>query len=135
MPSVKNPNRPSKNRLAARAAKARKANQQRSDPVNQNRIAKADRTRGARPGLLPTSGPRKPISGKKARKLEKKMGYTMKRKAEAEGEAVMKGAFVFEAFEFLIWEKEMKEGNANVVIDAPVVEGKAAQEEEEMEIQ
>ncbi|KAL7929816.1 hypothetical protein V8C35DRAFT_172000 [Trichoderma chlorosporum] len=109
MPSVKNPNRLSKNRLAARAAKAKKANQKRADPANQNKITKADRTRGARPGLMPTSGPRAPISGKKARKLEKKMGYALKRKMEAEGEAVMK--------------------------DAPATEEKTAQEELDMEIQ
>jgi hypothetical protein len=93
MPSVKNPNRPSKNRMAARAATTRRNNQKRSDPVNKNKIAKADKTRGARPGLLPTSGPRAKISSKKARKLEKKMGYALKRKMEAEGEAVMKGTF------------------------------------------
>ncbi|KAK0759199.1 hypothetical protein N5P37_008081 [Trichoderma harzianum] len=109
MPSVKNPNRLSKNRLAARAAKAKKANQKRADPAMKNKITKADKTRGARPGLLPTSGPRAAISAKKARKLEKKMGYALKRKMEAEGEAVMK--------------------------DAPVVEEKAVQEEQDMEIQ
>ncbi|KAM0259711.1 hypothetical protein ACHAQJ_003145 [Trichoderma viride] len=109
MPSVKNPNRPSKNRLAARAATAKRANQKRADPANRNKITKADKTRGARPGLLPTSGPRAKISSKKARKLEKKMGYALKRKMEAEGEAVMK--------------------------DAPVVEEKAAQEGEDIEIQ
>ncbi|KAL6854441.1 hypothetical protein J3F83DRAFT_754566 [Trichoderma novae-zelandiae] len=109
MVSVKNPNRISKNRQAARAGKARKANLKRSDPMNQDKITKADRTRGARPGLMPTSGPRKPVSKKKARKLEKKMGYALKRRMETEGEAVMK--------------------------DAPVVEGEKAQEEEVMEIQ
>ncbi|KAK1237425.1 hypothetical protein MKX08_003050 [Trichoderma sp. CBMAI-0020] len=109
MPSVKNPNRPSKNRLAARAAKAKKANQKRADPANRSKITKADKTRGARPGLLPNSGPRAQISAKKARKLEKKMGYALKRQMEAEGEAEMK--------------------------DAPVVEEKAAQEGEDVEIQ
>jgi hypothetical protein len=91
MPSVKNPNRPSKNRLAARAAKAKKANQKRADPANRSKITKADKTRGARPGLLPTSGPRAQVSAKKARKLEKKMKYALKRQMEAEGEAEMKG--------------------------------------------
>ncbi|GFP59728.1 hypothetical protein ACSS6W_009713 [Trichoderma asperelloides] len=109
MPSVKNPNRPSKNRLAARAAKAKKANQKRADPANRSKITKADKTRGARPGLLPTSGPRAQVSAKKARKLEKKMGYALKRQMEAEGEAEMK--------------------------DAPVAEEKAAQEGEDVEIQ
>ncbi|KAL7795102.1 hypothetical protein V8C37DRAFT_375612 [Trichoderma ceciliae] len=109
MVSVKNPNRASKNRLAARAAKAKKANHKLADSANKSKIAKADRTRGARPGLLPTSGPRAKISGKKARKLEKKMGYALKRKMEAEGEAEMK--------------------------DAPVVEDTATQDEEDVEIQ
>lgn len=109
MANVKNPNRISKNRQAARAAKARKANLKRCNPANQDKVAKADRTRGARPGLLPTSGPRKAISKKKARKLEKKMGYELKRRMEAEGEAVMK--------------------------DAPVVDEQKVQEEQEMEIQ
>ncbi|KAK5995941.1 hypothetical protein PT974_04360 [Cladobotryum mycophilum] len=91
MPSVKNPNGPSKNRLAARAASAKKQRQKRSEE-NRTKISKADSARGARPGLLPNSGPRAKVSSKKARKLEKKMGYAMKRKMEAEGEAVMKDA-------------------------------------------
>ncbi|XDG02519.1 hypothetical protein ABKA04_002134 [Annulohypoxylon sp. FPYF3050] len=92
MPSVKNPNGPSKNRLAARAAKARKANQKRvaGASTKENRVAKADQKRGARTGLLPTSGPNKALSAKRRRKLEKKMGYAMKRKMEAEGEVEMK---------------------------------------------
>jgi hypothetical protein len=90
MPSVKNPNGPSKNRLAARATKAKAQRRKRSEE-NRHKIAKADTRRGARPGLLPTSGPRAKVSAKKARKLEKKMGYAMQRKMEAEGEAVMKG--------------------------------------------
>ncbi|KAI0896196.1 hypothetical protein F4806DRAFT_53445 [Annulohypoxylon nitens] len=92
MPSVKNPNGPSKIRLAARAAKARKANQKRvtGASTKENRVAKADQKRGARTGLLPTSGPNKALSAKRRRKLEKKMGYAMKRKMEAEGEVEMK---------------------------------------------
>ncbi|KAI1407404.1 hypothetical protein F5Y13DRAFT_195468 [Hypoxylon sp. FL1857] len=92
MPSVKNPNGPSKNRLAARAAKARKANQKRSaGSVNKsNRVTKADEKRGARSGILPTSGPNAALSSKKRRKLERKMGYALKRKMEAEGEVEMK---------------------------------------------
>lgn len=90
MPSVGNPNGPSKNRLAARASKAKKQRRKRSAEPK-SKIAKADTTRGARTGLLPTSGPRAKISAKKARKLEKKMGYALKRKMEAEGEADMKG--------------------------------------------
>lgn len=132
MPSVKNPNRPSKNRLAARAAKAKKANQKRADPANRSKITKADKTRGARPGLLPNSGPRAAVSAKKARKLEKKMGYALKRQMEAEGEAEMKGTFAFSKtwMFMMLWE-----GDANMGIDAPVVEEKAAQGAEDVEIQ
>ncbi|KJZ77707.1 hypothetical protein HIM_02884 [Hirsutella minnesotensis 3608] len=96
MPSVKNPNHPSKNRLVARAAKARKVQQKRSTE-GKNKISKADKVRGARPGLLPNSGPRAKLSAKKARKLEKKLGYALKRKMEAEGEAEMKDAPVVDA--------------------------------------
>ena len=95
MPSVKNPNGPSKNRLAARAAKARKQAQKRqaAAAVKKDRVAKADTKRGARPGLLPTSGPNAAVSAKKRRKLERKLGHALKRKAEEEGklEAEMKG--------------------------------------------
>ncbi|KAM5356499.1 hypothetical protein ACJ41O_003145 [Fusarium nematophilum] len=91
MPSVKNPNGPSKNRLAARAAKAKKERRKRSE-APKSKIAKADTTRGARAGLLPTSGPRAKISAKRARKLDKKMGYALQRKMDAEGEAEMKDA-------------------------------------------
>jgi hypothetical protein len=42
---------------------------------------------------MPTSGPRKPISAKRQRKLDKKLGYALKRKQEAEGDAEMKGEF------------------------------------------
>lgn len=93
MPSVGNPNGPSKNRLAARASKARKERRKRSQ-TPKDKVAKADTTRGARPGLLPTSGPRAAISQKKLRKLEKKMGYALKRKMEADGEEFMKGEFL-----------------------------------------
>ncbi|KAH6889789.1 hypothetical protein B0T10DRAFT_561373 [Thelonectria olida] len=91
MPSVKNPNGPSKNRLAARASKVKKESRKRSQ-TPKDKIAKADTTRGARKGLLPTSGPRARLSGKKAKKLEKKMGYALKRKMEATGEAEMNDA-------------------------------------------
>ncbi|XWX00177.1 hypothetical protein V2A60_008197 [Cordyceps javanica] len=91
MPSVKNPNGPSKNRLAARAAKARKTRQKRSEE-GRHKIAKVDVMRGARPGILPTSGPNAKISSKKARKLQKQLGHALRRKAEAEGEAAMADA-------------------------------------------
>ncbi|KAI0413051.1 hypothetical protein F5X98DRAFT_300952 [Xylaria grammica] len=93
MPSVKNPNGPSKNRLAARTATARKHSAKqlaRKTQVEQHKISKADARRGARAGLLPTSGPNAAVSGKKMRKLERKMGYALKRKMEAEGEVEMK---------------------------------------------
>ncbi|KAI2603623.1 hypothetical protein GGR54DRAFT_460691 [Hypoxylon sp. NC1633] len=92
MPSVKNPNGPSKNRLAARAAKARKQNQKRGATAlnKKHKIAKADVLRGAKPGLLPTSGPNAALSAKKRRKLERKMGYALKRRMETEGEVEMK---------------------------------------------
>lgn len=86
MPSVKNPNGPSKNRLTARAAKARKANQKRNTNSAKNRITKADEKRGARAGLLPTSGPNAALGSKKRRKLERKMGHALRRKTEQEEE-------------------------------------------------
>ncbi|KAI1824113.1 hypothetical protein F4861DRAFT_507372 [Xylaria intraflava] len=92
MPSIKNPNGPSQNRLAARAATARKhsakdlARKQRTE----HKITKADARRGARAGLLPTSGPNAAVSNKKQRKLQRKMGYALKRKMEAAGEVEMK---------------------------------------------
>ncbi|KAI0159968.1 hypothetical protein GGR52DRAFT_171621 [Hypoxylon sp. FL1284] len=93
MPSVKNPNAPSKNRLAARAAKARKQNRKRTTgPGKQSsRVEKADTKRGARDGLLPTSGPNAALSAKKRRKLERKLGYALKRKMETEGEGGEEG--------------------------------------------
>ncbi|KAL2015724.1 hypothetical protein VTK56DRAFT_4895 [Thermocarpiscus australiensis] len=96
MPSVKNPNAPSKNRLAAREAKRRKERRKAAAAGQLQKrggaVAKADARRGARPGLLPTSGPRAPVSNKKARKLERKMGYALRRKMLAEGEVEMKDA-------------------------------------------
>lgn len=94
MPSVKNPNGPSKNRLAARASKARKRSQKAAaNNKKQDRVLKSDERRGARDGILPTSGPRAALSSKRRRKMEKKLGYAMKRKEEAEGEVEMKGEF------------------------------------------
>lgn len=92
MPSVKNPNGPSKNRFAARASHAKKQRQKLSE-AGKDKLAHRETRRGARPGLMPTSGPNKPISKKKAKKLEKKMGYALRRKMELEGEVVMKGGF------------------------------------------
>ncbi|KAF4591907.1 hypothetical protein GQ602_002206 [Ophiocordyceps camponoti-floridani] len=91
MASVKNPNCRSKNRMAAQAAKKRKQRQKLNETAR-TKISKADASRGARPGLLPTSGPKARLSAKKSRKLDKKLGYALKRKMEADGEAVMKDA-------------------------------------------
>ncbi|KAI3328807.1 hypothetical protein F4824DRAFT_506136 [Ustulina deusta] len=93
MPSVKNPNGPSKNRLVARTARARKHSAKhvaRRTQAEQHKITKADARRGARAGLLPTSGPNAAVSAKKMRKLERKIGYALKRKMEADGEVEMK---------------------------------------------
>jgi hypothetical protein len=92
MPSGGNLNGPCKNRMAARSSKAKKQRRQKAEHAR-NKITKADTTRGARPGLLPNSGPNAKISAKKAKKLEKKMGYAIKRKMEAEGIVEMKGKF------------------------------------------
>ncbi|KAL2162901.1 hypothetical protein VTH06DRAFT_6737 [Thermothelomyces fergusii] len=93
MPSVKNPNAPSKNRLAARAAKLLKRRQKASKMGQLARqggaVAKADARRGARPGLLPTSGPNAAVSKKKLRKLEKAMRHALQRRAEREGGAAV----------------------------------------------
>jgi hypothetical protein len=93
MPSGGNLNGPSKNRLAARASKAKKQRRTKSEQ-GRTKITHKDSARGARPGLLPTSGPRAKLSGKKARKLEKQMAHAMKRKMEAEGVVEMKGTWM-----------------------------------------
>ncbi|KAF5519846.1 hypothetical protein CGCA056_v008985 [Colletotrichum aenigma] len=88
MPSVKNPNHRSKNRLAAQANKAKKVRQKRSEE-NKHKIAKSDVQRGARPGLMPNSGPNAPLSKKKAKKLEKKIAHAIRRKMAEDGEVEM----------------------------------------------
>ncbi|CAK7265722.1 hypothetical protein SEPCBS57363_001727 [Sporothrix epigloea] len=87
MPSVKNPNKPSRNRMAARAATKRKQQKKHSADGRHktDRIAKADTKRGARPGLMPTSGPRAPLSAKKQKKVLQRMTLAVKRKMEANG--------------------------------------------------
>lgn len=92
MPSVGNPNGPSKNRLAARASRTKKIARQKS-AAGQTKISKAAMAHGARPGLRAASGPTRKLSAKKERKLAKQMGYALKRKAEAEGVVEMKGGF------------------------------------------
>ncbi|KAK4446851.1 hypothetical protein QBC34DRAFT_427898 [Podospora aff. communis PSN243] len=113
MPSVKNPNKPSKNRLAARAAKARKTARAAS-AAGQSKVSIQDKQRGAKPGLLPTSGPRAAVSKKKAKKLEQRARLNLRRRLElglVEGEM----------------EVEMK--------DAAPVGGKEEKQEEEMDIE
>lgn len=85
MPSVKNPNTVSRNRQIAHSAKARKQSRK-SLALSQlpSRVAKADARRGARTGLLPTSGPNAALSAKKARKVEKQLAHAIRRKAEAD---------------------------------------------------
>ncbi|KAK3366171.1 hypothetical protein B0T24DRAFT_597906 [Lasiosphaeria ovina] len=92
MVSRKNPNQPSKNRLASRAGKVRKENARREATAGLDKVAKADTRHGARPGLMPTSGPRKPLSSKKAKKVQQRLALALKRKQEAEGEVEMKDA-------------------------------------------
>ncbi|KAK0619384.1 hypothetical protein B0T14DRAFT_496158 [Immersiella caudata] len=81
MPSVKNPNKPSKNRLAARAAKARKTARAAS-AAGQSKVSIQDKQRGAKSGLLPTSGPRAAVSKKKAKKLEQRARLNLRRRVE-----------------------------------------------------
>ncbi|KAK0652820.1 hypothetical protein B0T16DRAFT_455165 [Cercophora newfieldiana] len=81
MPSVKNPNKPSKNRLAARAGKARKTARAAS-AAGQNKLSTLDKQRGAKAGLLPTSGPRAAVSKKKAKKLEQRARLNLRRRVE-----------------------------------------------------
>lgn len=90
MVSVKNPNVPSKNRQTARASKARKHQQKRASESNKNKVAKADTKRGARTGILPTSGPNAAKSAKKLKRIERRRAAALKRQMEAEGEVEMK---------------------------------------------
>lgn len=95
--SVKNPNCTSQNRQRARRAKARKQTLQAVASARlPDRAARADARRGARTGLLPTSGPNRALSSKKARKLEKQMAHAIRRKAEEEekkAQVEMKGQY------------------------------------------
>ncbi|KAM7212373.1 hypothetical protein V8F06_012246, partial [Rhypophila decipiens] len=96
MPSVKNPNTKSKLRQAASAGKKRKIQQQKSR-AGQTKITKSEAARGARPGLLPNSGPGAALSSKKKRKMEKALAHALRRKIESgevtveDLEAEMKG--------------------------------------------
>ncbi|SPN98735.1 uncharacterized protein DNG_01780 [Cephalotrichum gorgonifer] len=91
MVNVANPNAKSRKHIGTRRASSRKlARKNALKP--KSREARADTTRGARPGLLPTSGPRAALSKKKQRKLEKMAKHALKRKLEAAGEVVMQDA-------------------------------------------
>lgn len=104
MPSVKNPNTVSRNRQIARVSKARKqALKHAATAKLASRVDKADVRRGARPGLLPTSGPNRALSKKKQRKVEKQLAHAIRRKAEEEAakEVEMEGGlFPFSLFFF-----------------------------------
>lgn len=98
MPSVKNPNKPSRNRMAARAASQRKQQQKRSAAGKlASGVAKLDTTRGARPGLMPTSGPRAPLSAKKQKKVIQRMTLALKRRMAVEGADAVLGPIDDEA--------------------------------------
>lgn len=94
MPSVKNPNTVGRNRTIAQRAKARKSTRKTLKMAKlPTRVAQADTRRGARAGLLPTSGPNAALSKKKQRKVEKQLAHAIRRKAEMEAkqEVEMKG--------------------------------------------
>ncbi|KAK1835880.1 ribosome biogenesis protein ALB1 [Podospora conica] len=93
MVSRKNPNQPSKNRLAARAGAAKKKAQM-SSAAGRMKVSKQDHARGAGGGLLPTSGPNAAPSKKKQKKLDQRLRLALKRKMELEGEVEMKDAKV-----------------------------------------
>jgi hypothetical protein len=102
MVSVSNPNTTSKNRVAAREAKARKIRNQRVKAA-QTKISQADARLGAKPGLLPTSGPRARVSKKKLRKIERGAKHALKRRLEAEGEVLMSGKLLKFFYLFLLF--------------------------------
>jgi hypothetical protein len=92
MPSRGNPNVPNKQRRIANRAKIQKRNAV-------NKIAKNPRGTAKSNVLHPTSGPLAPLSGKKARKLEKAKNHARQRALEAmmekEGEVQMTGTLGF----------------------------------------
>lgn len=89
MPSRNNPNVPSKLK--------RKANRSKVQKRNAGKVTKAKNPRGTAPSsvLHPSSGPAAPLSGKKARKVEKALNHARRRALEAaiakEGEVIMTG--------------------------------------------
>lgn len=98
MVSRKNPNVTSQNRMRARASKSRKLGLKHVKAARLPSLeAQADTRRGARTGILPTSGPNAALSKKKQRKVEKQIAHALRRKQEAEGKQQevddVKGAF------------------------------------------
>lgn len=106
MVSVKNPNVTSQNRMRARASKSRKLGLKHVRAARLPTLeAQADTRRGARTGILPTSGPNAALSKKKQRKVEKQIAHALRRKNEAEEkqkEADLKGAFIPDLF-LCVW--------------------------------
>lgn len=95
MASKSNPNVPQKKRKVANRAKT-----QRKNAIN--KITKNPRGTRASTVLFPTSGPLAPVSGKKARKLQKAQNCARQRaleKAMKEGEVNMTGQY----FKFWNW--------------------------------
>lgn len=92
MVSRKNPNKASKNRLAARAGRVKKQAQM-SSAAGRSKVSKQDHARGAGGGLLPTSGPNAALSKKKQKKVDQRLRLALKRKMELEGEVEMTGMF------------------------------------------
>lgn len=118
MPSVKNPNTVGRNRSIAQRAKARKSTRKTLKLAKlATRVAQADTRRGARTGLLPTSGPNAALSKKKQHKVEKQLAHALRRKAEMEAaleqELDMKGMFSWiERERERVREREKKEAEA-----------------------
>jgi hypothetical protein len=87
MPSRGNPNVPNKQK--------RKANRSKVQRRNAGKVVKNSRGTAASVVLHPTSGPAAPLSGKKARKVEKAINHARRRALEAamvkEGEVFMTG--------------------------------------------
>jgi hypothetical protein len=78
MPSRGNPNVPNKSRKVSSRRKIQKQN-------SINKISKNPRGTAKSSVLHPTSGPLAPVSGKKARKLEKARMKALKRALEEDG--------------------------------------------------
>jgi hypothetical protein len=99
MPSRGNPNVPNKQRRIANRSKVQKRNAV-------NKITKNPRGTAKSNVLYPTSGPLAPLSGKKARKIDKAKNHARKRALgammEQEGEVQMTGMCALGAG--LVWD-------------------------------